>query len=269
MLTYPVAFFKAIADGDFKPSDLSNCELWVSASDELQSYIDAGSTLVSADGDAVFQENDRTTNGFNAVQTTLAARPLNKRNIVNGKSVLRFDGTDDFMTFGNILNSVFAGADKKFAIIMALANYGTSENVRVMSKYVDGTGTRQIRVEIRSNTPTFFFWMSTTNEFRQIGGETLAGSDTVLTLNYDGSIDTNNGLDRLSIRANGVGQSTSLDGSSGTLGDIEATASPLEIATLESSFFSGLDYGQIVVLSDPSAQDISKVEDFMIADWGL
>jgi hypothetical protein len=263
----------------FVPSDLTNTELWISASDELQSYTDAGTTPVSADGDLIYQINDRTTNGHNLVQDTSADRPLNKRNIVNGKAIARTDGINDYMTFGNILNDVLAGADKKFAVIISVANYATSGIIRLLLKIADGglsENQRQLRFEIDDNKPSIIFFFDLDGDaIRQVQGTTLGGADSVITFDYDGSVDTNDGLDRLDIRVNGVSQSTNLSFTSGVLSDIPAGTAHLAIGAFVSSdgtqshSWSAQDTGQLVVISDPSAQDISDVENFMIEDWNL
>lgn len=73
----------------FLPSNLSNLKFWVSG--------DFGITESSGD---VSQWNDRSGNGLNAVQGTALDQPTLVNNIANGKPVIRFDGTDHFMTAG-------------------------------------------------------------------------------------------------------------------------------------------------------------------------
>jgi hypothetical protein len=36
---------------------------------------------------------------------------------LNGQDVVRFDGTDDFLTGGDILDDVFVGADQQFTLL--------------------------------------------------------------------------------------------------------------------------------------------------------
>jgi hypothetical protein len=62
----------------------------------LQVWFDA-STLTDADGTALSTWPDSSGNG-NAATSTGTARPLVKTNILNGKRVVRFDGSDDIMT---------------------------------------------------------------------------------------------------------------------------------------------------------------------------
>lgn len=81
----------------WSPTDESGLTVWIDGADETTLYVDAGSTLVSSDGNAVYQANDKSGNGNNVVQTGAANRPLYKVNIQNGLSCLFFDGSNDSM----------------------------------------------------------------------------------------------------------------------------------------------------------------------------
>lgn len=70
----------------FSPDSLSGLKLWLKAD-----------ALALNDNDAVASWTDSSGLGNHAVQATEAAKPTYKTAIVNGKPVLRFDGTDDFM----------------------------------------------------------------------------------------------------------------------------------------------------------------------------
>lgn len=77
----------------FTPASLSP-NVWIEA-DPTKLYTDAGTTLVSADGDAVQQANDKSGNGRNVTQATSTARPLYKTG--SGKPYLQYDGVDDVL----------------------------------------------------------------------------------------------------------------------------------------------------------------------------
>ncbi len=88
----------------FNPNYLSP-SVWYDLSDPGTLYKDAGSTLVTADGDAIYQVNDKSSNGLNLTQSTLNARPAYKIGIQNGRSIARFI-TDDFLSGGDVLNAL-------------------------------------------------------------------------------------------------------------------------------------------------------------------
>lgn len=74
---------------------------WFDFSDASTLFTDAGTTQVSADGNAIYQVNDKSGITTPLVQTTAGDRPLYKTNIVNGKSVARFAATDDIYNGAN------------------------------------------------------------------------------------------------------------------------------------------------------------------------
>jgi hypothetical protein len=69
----------------FSPTDIAGCQLW----------LDADAITGLTDGDPVATWSDQSGNSNDATQSTSGARPLYKTSIINGKPVLRFDGTDD------------------------------------------------------------------------------------------------------------------------------------------------------------------------------
>lgn len=80
----------------WSPSDLgANLVAWWKADGTL--WQDAGTTPATADGDPVGRWEDASTSARHANQTTAGFRPLLK--IVSGKNYIRFDGTDDLLTF--------------------------------------------------------------------------------------------------------------------------------------------------------------------------
>src|SRR3954464_9443177 len=66
----------------------SGLKLWLKA--------DAGVTLA---GSAVAQWNDQSGNNANASQAVAAQQPAFIASAVNGKPALKFDGSNDFLTF--------------------------------------------------------------------------------------------------------------------------------------------------------------------------
>jgi len=97
----------------FVPTDITGCLLWLDFADADTLFIDAGTTKVSADAQAIYQANDKSGNNFHATQSTLAQRPLYKTGIQNSKSIALFDGTDDNFA---ISLSALAGSYTIFAV---------------------------------------------------------------------------------------------------------------------------------------------------------
>ena len=78
----------------FKPTDLPNLKVWLAAAD----------TTILQSGGYVSQWTDKSGNSYNAVQLTQASKPIYVTNIINGKSILRFDGVDDYLDMGNLFS---------------------------------------------------------------------------------------------------------------------------------------------------------------------
>lgn len=74
----------------FVPTDIAGLQLW----------LDASLIVGLADSDPVSTWADASGNGRDATAVD-ATRPIYKTGIINGKPVVRFDGTDDFMDLGD------------------------------------------------------------------------------------------------------------------------------------------------------------------------
>ncbi|MDJ1472852.1 hypothetical protein [Xanthocytophaga flava] len=80
------------------PKDVSNLMFLLDA-DNLNGF-----TLTGTGGDEVSQYIERSGNAYTGSQTTAANRPKRVLNALDGKAVIRFDGTNDTLSFGDILD---------------------------------------------------------------------------------------------------------------------------------------------------------------------
>ena len=115
----------------FVPTDIPGLAAWYDFSDASTLYTDAGTTLVTADGQSIHQVNDKSGNARHALQTAGAAKPTYKTAIQNGLSVARFDGVNDaLMTANTTLSGLAATAfyvarlGASAAANRSLGNYG-------------------------------------------------------------------------------------------------------------------------------------------------
>lgn len=123
----------------FSPTDITGLKVWLDFSDADTLYVDAGTTKVSADGQAIYQANDKSGTGWHAVQATETKRPLYKTNIKNGLSVASYASTDDYLQAAAV---DLAQPDTIIAVCYPTA-----------FKYIfDGTTTRQLN-EFHNATP--------------------------------------------------------------------------------------------------------------------
>jgi hypothetical protein len=80
----------------------SGLQLWLDASDAASLYsATTGGSLVAADG-AVARWQDKSGNGRHATQATSGSSPTRKTLVQGGFDVLRFDGSDDFLTLSDL-----------------------------------------------------------------------------------------------------------------------------------------------------------------------
>lgn len=85
-----------VAAAVFSPSDITGLKLWLKADGTLWQD-SARTTPATADADPVGAWDDASGLGVHATQGTAGNRPTLKTNILNGKPVLRFDGSSDRM----------------------------------------------------------------------------------------------------------------------------------------------------------------------------
>jgi hypothetical protein len=86
----------ALGDGSFALSPVAGMAVWYDAND-------AG-TFTYSSSNIVSQWGDKSGNSRNATQGTTSAQPTRETGVINGLPVVRFDGSNDFMSFTNILN---------------------------------------------------------------------------------------------------------------------------------------------------------------------
>ena len=148
----------------------------------------------------------------------------------NGKfgNALNFDG-NDYVDLGDVLDDVFAGADKKFSFSVWVKPASEMTNNHIIVKLADSNcseNQRQFIFRLFTGSKPEFMYYCGLDAFNCRG---ILGSTPITDLNkwyhliaiYDGSIDTNNGLDRVKIYVDGQAESTTLDYSGGSLGDIQ------------------------------------------------
>lgn len=92
--------------GGWTPAALPNLQLWLTA-DPAYCFVDAGKTTPCGHGDPVRVWADRSGHARDFGQATLAERPTLV--LESGAWRVRFDGTDDFMSGGN-LSAAFPAA---------------------------------------------------------------------------------------------------------------------------------------------------------------
>jgi hypothetical protein len=96
-----------IASSKLKLAPVAGMSVWYDADD--------ASTFSYSSSNIISQWGDKSGNSRNATQGTVASQPTRETSIINGLPVVRFDGSNDFLDFTNILNG-----DSTFTIFWVL-----------------------------------------------------------------------------------------------------------------------------------------------------
>lgn len=133
-----------------------------------------------------------------------------------------FNGTSNIVRFGDILDSVFAVSTAKFTLKITLNNPSTLSPAKIMISKFSGTDNQRCFYWFISGSDVQFSYImqvGTNSNVRTIKwtGALLSGIHNY-EVSYDGSIVTNNGLDRCVLKVDDVVQgSKTLDINLGTL----------------------------------------------------
>ena len=161
-------------------------------------------------------------------------------------NALSFDGTNDYVNFGNAftLDNVFSGAGKKFTISSWVYSNSANLNKVILGKIADSNCSADEREIVLEIWPTgvlaFGYYMNdlTVYQHRYSGTTSPFPQNewTHVVVVYDGTINTNNGLDRVKIFLNGIQQTIVLIAQQGGFpGDIISAPSPFVVGCLVKS----------------------------------
>lgn len=179
---------------------------------------------------------DLSKNGYNGTLTNMGTTGFSSSNL--GSIV--FDGTNDYVTMGNILNTIFTGTNIKFTLSVWCNKSSNTSTGSLICKYGDSlqsVNERHLYFTFESGKISLWTWGNPSNAgvnnwYRQVVTNDSFNTNTWynVTTTYDGSINTNNGLDRVKIYINGILVPTSLGLINGTLTNtIEGASSNLSI----------------------------------------
>lgn len=97
------------------PLVVPSCRLWLDANDP------AGNNTLPSNGSALATWVDKSGFQYNATQATGAAQPIFTTNIINGKPVIRFNGSSQYIKVANtaLAQSLSAGEFTAFVVMRA------------------------------------------------------------------------------------------------------------------------------------------------------
>lgn len=169
------------------PSSIAGLALWLKAD-----------SLGLADGAAVAAWPDSSGTGNDATQATGALQPILKRGIINGRSVVRFDGANDYMSFPND-----PGANTSVFVVAAV-NVAAGALPAYASFIISGSGLFGFNICARlatTNWGTYCGADESAGEVLGIGVFNILGLDTggALTYVYRNGVQKNS----LAVHSNG------------------------------------------------------------------
>jgi len=129
------------AAGGFDPRSIANIALWLEATPDTLFTDQAGTTRVTADSDPVGRWTDRSGANRHIYQSVANNRPTYRTSIVNGRNVVRFDGSNDILVgddttsdlpFPYSLFCVYQSSDAAGSVVGSTRQSGVNvaENIR-------------------------------------------------------------------------------------------------------------------------------------------
>lgn len=233
----------------FLPTDIAGLQLWLDANDPATLFQDAAKTTAAGDGDVVGAWADKSGQGNDATQATTSKKTSYHTGILNGKPVVRFDGTDDRLTKipwngGNVTQPV------SIFIAFQLIALAAAEGI-----LVDGDDTTR-RNMVFKNTPANNYWAYN-------AGSSVASTEAA---------DTSTHI--ISAIFNGASSVLRIDGVQIAAGDPGAQITGgITIGGFvdDSRFSSNVNMGEIIEYEDTTitGDEISQIESYLATRWGV
>jgi len=219
----------------FSPSDLANLFLW----------LDADAITGLNDNDAVVTWEDQSVNGRDFTQGTAGFRPTYQTGELNGLPVVRFDGTDNFL------------ASAALTIAQPMTVYS-------VVKRTGNTGAFNVVMTTGSTTYTWPGFTNSANTWYFYTGaafQTQTAADNVwhyLTLVVpDGGANS-------TMRTDGTPATVQMDNQ-----DLSNDPFVMGATNVPSLPLAGDIAEHIIYNDEHDATEISQVEDYLTAKWGL
>jgi hypothetical protein len=220
------------------------------------------------DGTAVRLWSDQSGNGYDATQSTTAARPTYIASGLNGLPVVRFDGTDDRLGLGasalGMLRNV-AGATV-FVVVKYSDIVGANRTSFFLS---NGTATTSARIQIRTTT---------TPKYQVLGrrldadsSQNVASSQATSTTNFvvqSAFFNYQNTLLQQYINGAKDGEKTDFQ-TAGNTSDTDSQNSSIGSDGTPGNFLNG-DIAEIIVYNRAlNTSELAQVHRYLSRKWGI
>lgn len=234
----------------------------------LKLWLDAN-TILQSNNTSVTTWNDLTSNQVNFTQNTSAAKPTLQTNAINGKSIVRFDGVDDFM---EVLDSTKLGLLRNLAgcTIFAVHKINAGVNQQTIFQAMrGGANTAGARSAIGISSSDFFFYSG-----RRLDADTAAQLYSVQNANntvkvHTSLIDWSNTTGYQYINGATDGFSTTFL-TAGNSGDTDSVVIKLGAQDVTSISFAAFDLGELLIYNRTlKTVERKAIERYLASKWGV
>ncbi len=228
------------------PTD-SGLTLWLDSND--------CTSITLASGSKIDTWKDKSANAKNATQSTDSARPLYTPNILNGKPIVRFDGTNDMLS---LPTGVLPTGNTPYTLFSLVSAASTANNGGWLSLANTGVTSQSVAFRFDSGNFIYQYWW---------GNDVNSANNSIVTNNWyivDTPYDTSTGR-VLYINGQAVGTSTAINRS----GSESAGALSVGRAAGATEFLNG-DIAEILVYNRTFRNaDRVLVERYLADKWGI
>jgi hypothetical protein len=234
------------------PKTIPGLQLWLDATTGLYDATSGGNT-VTTDGASIARWEDQSGNGYHVRQTTANNQPVLKTNQQNGLNIVRFDGSNDFLSSANNF-SVTGGSNRTVFIVF---NRDTSQNKSIVSWGVNSAGQAVLF------TQEFFLRFNST-----IKGYTNQGANGAWSLWATVGAGSTLGDYHAYFNGGGITTPTSTTNNSNAL---NTGSSPIYIAkTSYGADYADGDMAEVLIYNSAlSNADREAVRDYLNAKWAV
>lgn len=162
--------------------------------------IDATKRIITINPDTIWGDTQLVYWAINNVEDVSGNEvTVAQSSLVTTTDYTRFNGTSNFVIYGDTLDTLFAADNTNFELEITIKDYNGIGSQRLVGKYHESGAQICFYLTTQGANIQFGFFGSNNFQRRIKWDNVLDSSETTIRLEYDGSIDTNNGLDRASL----------------------------------------------------------------------
>lgn len=181
--------------------------------------INAGKTLITITPTSTYGANQLVYLALAPVEDSSGNATTTQSITFTTTEYSEFNGTSNLLRAGDILDTLFAVNDTYFELELTVKDHSTAATTKWLITKNDSAANQREFYFFINGTDIFFSYFLSTTQSRQVKWTGVLGTgEQKIVLKYNGSIDTNDGLDRCVLEINDVVKgSKSLSNTAGAL----------------------------------------------------